>query len=309
MFIIGPTVLAILAAATLLVQPRTMSAAHPTTVVIAAAGDIACDPFGSLDKALTKILGWCRTADTERLIESRHVDAVLALGDEQYQTASTDGFARGYGLSWGKLKAITYPTPGNHEYYTPDAAGYFAYFGARAGAADKGYYSLALGSWHIISLNGNCDEVGGCDSGSAQERWLRADLARERSRCTLAFWHQPRFSSGGHHSDVQYTAFWDDLYAARADVVLSGHDHDYERFAPQTAVGALDEARGIREFVVGTGGKSHDLFSWTAANSEVRDWSTYGILFLTLKADEYYWHFVPILGGRFTDWGNAACHR
>jgi len=300
---------AMLLAAALLVQPAQSPApAVQRDVVIAAAGDIACDPFGSLDRTLTKLLGWCRMADTAQLIKDRNVDAVLALGDEQYQSATTDGFARGYGLSWGKLKAITYPTPGNHEYYTPGAAGYFAYFGARAGDAAKGYYSVEVGAWHIISLNGNCDEVGGCDSGSAQERWLRADLAREKSACTLAFWHQPRFSSGGHHSDVRYIAFWDDLYAARADVVLAGHDHDYERFAPQTGDGTLDAARGIREFVVGTGGKSHDFFSWTAPNSEVRNWTTYGVLFLTLHPGAYEWEFAPVPGKRFKDQGAGSCH-
>ena len=301
--------IALLVAVALLVQPR--ESPVPSTqsdFVIAAAGDIACDPFGTLDRTMASLLGWCRMADTERLIEDRHVDAVLALGDEQYQSATTDGFARGYGLSWGKLKSITYPTPGNHEYYTPDAAGYFAYFGARAGDAKKGYYSLSLGAWHIISLNGNCDEIGGCDTGSAQERWLRNDLAAEKSACTLAFWHQPRFSSGGHHSDVRYTAFWSDLFAAGADVVLAGHDHDYERFAPQNADGGLDAVRGIREFVVGTGGKSHDFFSWTAANSEVRDWSTYGILVMNLRPGSYDWQFVPIPGKRFSDRGAGSCH-
>jgi len=277
-------------------------------VVIAAAGDIACDPFGMLDRTLTKLLGWCRMGETARLIEVRHVDAVLALGDEQYQSARTDDFARGYDLTWGALKSITYPTPGNHEYYTPDAAGYFGYFGARAGGAGRGYYSFDLGAWHLISLNGNCDQIAGCDSGSPQERWLRADLAGEKRGCTLAYWHQPRFSSGGHHSDVRYTAFWNDLYAAGADVVLGGHDHDYERFAPQTADGKPDAARGIREFVVGTGGKSHDLFSWTAGNSEIRNWTTYGALFVTLHPGGYDWDFTPIPGETFTDRGSGRCH-
>ena len=180
--------LTLLAVFAMLVQPRE-SPTPPSTadMVIAAAGDIACDPAGTIDRTLGTVLGWCRMGDTEKLIEERRVDAVLALGDEQYQSATTDGFAHGYDLTWGKVKAITYPTPGNHEYYTPGAAGYFAYFGARAGDAATGYYSFNLGSWHIISLNGNCDEVGGCDAGSAQERWLHDDLARETSACALAF--------------------------------------------------------------------------------------------------------------------------
>lgn len=301
--------LAFIIAVALLAQPlQSPAPAAQPDVEIAAAGDIACDPYGAIDRTLKTLLGWCKMADTARLIESRHVDAVLALGDEQYQNATTDGFARAYGLSWGKVKSITYPTPGNHEYYTPGAAGYFAYFGARAGDAAKGYYSFELGAWHIVSLNGNCDEVGGCDTGSPQERWLHADLDSHRDPCTLAFWHQPRFSSGGHHSDVRYTAFWNDLYAAGADVVLGGHDHDYERFAPQTPDGKLDAARGIQEFVVGTGGKSHDFFSWTAGNSLVRNWTTYGILLMTLQPGTYDWQFEPIAGERFTDGGAGTCH-
>jgi hypothetical protein len=301
--------IAVFIAVALLAQPGSSpTPAAQRDVVIAAAGDIACDPFGTVDRTLTKLLGWCRMGETARLIEARHVDAVLALGDEQYQSARTDDFARGYDLTWGALKSITYPTPGNHEYYTPDAAGYFGYFGARAGGAAKGYYSFDLGAWHVISLNGNCDEIGGCDTGSPQERWLRADLASEKDACTLAFWHQPRFSSGGHHSDVRYTAFWADLYAAGADVVLGGHDHDYERFAPQTADGKADAARGIREFVVGTGGKSHDLFSWTVANSEIRNWTTYGALFMTLHPGGYDWEFAPIPGEKFADRGTGRCH-
>ena len=296
----------------LLVRAQTLPANAPSNAssdpVIAAAGDIACDPFGSLDRMLTNVLNWCRSADTARLIEAHHVSAVLALGDEQYQNATTDGFGHAYAQTWGAFKAITYPTPGNHEYYTPDAAGYFAYFGARAGAAARGYYSFDLGAWHVVSLNGNCDEVGGCSAGSPQERWLRVDLARHRSACTLAYWHQPRFSSGGHQSDVAFIPFWNDLYAAGADVALAGHDHDYERFAPQTPDGRADKSRGIREFVVGTGGKSHDLFSATAPNSEVRNWTTFGILFLTLHRGSYDWQFTPIPGESFTDSGSGRCH-
>lgn len=276
--------------------------------VIAAAGDIACDPFGMIDRTMTGFLGWCRMAQTARLIESHHVSAVLALGDEQYQSATPDDFAYGYALTWGAFASITHSTPGNHEYYSPGAAGYFGYFGLRAGNPARGYYSFDIGAWHIVSLNGNCDFVGGCGAGSQQERWLRADLASHRSACTLAFWHEPRFSSGGHHSDPAYQPFWQDLYDAGADVALAGHDHDYERFAPQDPSGGLDRERGIREFVVGTGGKSHDLFGRTVANSLVRNWNTYGVLFLTLHPASYDWRFVPIQGETFTDSGNAVCH-
>jgi calcineurin-like phosphoesterase family protein len=276
--------------------------------VIAAAGDIACDPFGMIDKTMTGLLGWCRMAQTARLIKMDHVAAVLALGDEQYQSATPDDFAYGYALTWGAFESITRPTPGNHEYYTPGAAGYFGYFGKVAGDPERGYYSFDIGSWHMISLNGNCAFVGGCGAGSAQELWLRSDLASHRSPCTLAYWHEPRFSSGGHHSDTAYEPFWQDLYAAGADVALAGHDHDYERFAPQTPDGSLDESRGIREFVVGTGGKSHDLFGRTVPNSLVRNWTTYGVLLLTLHPHGYDWRFQPIAGETFTDSGSALCH-
>ncbi|HLJ83722.1 MAG TPA: hypothetical protein VKT51_06075, partial [Candidatus Eremiobacteraceae bacterium] len=152
--------------------------------VIAAAGDIACDPFGMIDRTMTGLLGWCRMAETARLIKMDHVAAVLALGDEQYQSATPDDFAYGYALTWGAFEGITHPTPGNHEYYTPGAAGYFGYFGKGAGDAERGYYSFDVGSWHLISLNGNCAFVGGCETGSPQELWLRADLASHRSSCT-----------------------------------------------------------------------------------------------------------------------------
>jgi hypothetical protein len=288
--------------------PPKAPASRAADPVIAAAGDIACDPFGMIDKTMTGLLGWCRMGETARLIKMEHVAAVLALGDEQYQSATPDDFAYGYALTWGTLEAITHPTPGNHEYYTPGAAGYFGYFGKSAGPADLGYYSFDIGSWHIVSLNGNCDFVGGCQAGSAQERWLHADLSSHRSSCTLAYWHQPRFSSGGHHSDPAYQPFWRDLYEAGADIALAGHDHDYERFAPQTPAGSLDESRGIREFVVGTGGKSHDLFGHAVPNSLVRNWSTYGVLLLTLHPHSYDWSFVPIPGETFRDSGSGVCH-
>jgi hypothetical protein len=284
------------------------TASHGGDPVIAAAGDIACDPFGMIDNAMTGLLGWCRMAETARLIKSEHVAAVLALGDEQYQSATPDDFAYGYALTWGKFASITHPTPGNHEYYIPGAAGYFGYFGKSAGDADRGYYSFDIASWHIVSLNGNCDFIGGCQTGSAQERWLRADLASHKASCTLAYWHQPRFSSGGHHSDTAYEPLWQDLYAARADVALAGHDHDYERFAPQTPDGRRDDTRGVREFVVGTGGKSHDFFASTVPNSLVRNNSAYGVLLLTLHPHGYDWRFQSIAGETFSDSGTAVCH-
>jgi hypothetical protein len=198
---------------------------------------------------------------------------------------------------------------GNHEYGTPGATAYFDYFGPAAGERGKGYYSYDLGTWHLVVLNSNCRPVGGCGPGSPQERWLRADLAKHHARCTLAYWHHPRFSSGWHGSDPSYQAFWQALSEHDADVVLVGHDHDYERFAPQTASGAVDSRRGIREFVVGTGGGSYREFpSRAAANSEIRNDKTFGVLRLVLGPSEYSWRFIPEAGKTFTDSGTASCH-
>lgn len=276
--------------------------------VIAAAGDIACDPRPRLGTRVESMLGGCGAAQTYALLRARKLDAVLALGDEQYEDGLLSSFQRSYAATWGRLKRITHPTPGNHEYYSSSAAdGYFDYFGAAAGARGLGYYSFDLGSWHLIALNGNCTFVD-CSAGSKQERWLRADLARNRAACVLAYWHQPRFSSGVHHSDRAYAAFWADLYAARADVVLNGHDHDYERFAPQGPAGHADTQHGIREFVVGTGGRSHSIFLKTEPNSEARAGGTFGALFLTLHPNSYDWSFVPIAGYIFSDSGKQRCH-
>jgi acid phosphatase type 7 len=181
-------------------------------------------------------------------------------------------------------------------------------FGAAAGERGKGWYSYDLGAWHLVALNSNCDEVGGCDEGSAQERWLRADLAASSARCTLAYWHHPRFSSGPHGDDSSTDALFEALYDGNAEVVLSGHDHDYERFAPQTASGAADAARGLRQFVVGTGGRGHYPFGAAGPNSEVRSSGTFGVLDLTLSAAGYRWKFRPEAGKTFTDEGSATCH-
>ena len=208
------------------------------------------------------------------------------------------------------MKPITHPAPGNHEYGTSGAAGYFSYFGAAAGPAGLGYYSYDIGTWHLISLNSNCGSVGGCNPGSPQETWLKADLAAHAGRCTLAYWHHPHFTSGPHGNDDGggTGAFWDDLYASGADVVLNGHDHDYERFGLQTPTGAPDPAHGIREFVVGTGGRSHYSFKSPQPNSEVRNQDTFGVLVLTLHPASYDWRFVPVAGKTFTDAGTTGCH-
>lgn len=288
--------------------PSPPASASPS-IVVAAAGDIACDPKPRLGSRFESILGGCQGAATAKLLDALHPQAVLALGDEQYEDGELDAFKRSYDPTWGRFKRITHPTPGNHEYYgSPAAAGYFAYFGNAAGPRSSGYYSFDLGAWHIIALNANCGFVGGCGVGSPEERWLRADLQRDRSACTLAFWHQPRFSSGTHGNDSQYRPFWEDLYAAHADVVLNGHDHDYERFAPQTPYAQADRVHGITEFVVGTGGRSHAVFLKVRPNSEARASGTFGVLALSLHSHGFDWRFLPIAGYSFTDRGNTLCH-
>ena len=268
--------------------------AGPAAVLVGA-GDIAsCDE--DADAATAKLLD-----DIE--------GKVFTLGDNAYPDGSARQFADCYEPTWGRHKDRTRPAPGNHDYETENAAGYFGYFGETAGDPEIGYYSYDLGTWHVVALNSNCDEIGGCEAGSAQERWLRADLAAHPSTCTVAYWHHPRFSSGKNHGDEPEVApLWDALYDAGAEVVMAGHDHLYERFAPQDAEGNADPARGIRGFVVGTGGKDRYRLEEPRPNSEVRDDDTHGVLVLTLHPAGYDWEFRPIAGQSFHDEGTAACH-
>ncbi len=218
-------------------------------------------------------------------------------------------FANCYDKTWGRLKSRTRPSPGNHEFHSSGAAPYFDYFGAVAGDPKKGYYSYELGAWHIIVLNSECGELGGCGVGSPQEKWLRADLAAHPVACTLAYWHKPLFSSGAKHgNDPEIKPLWQALYEANADVVVNGHDHDYERFAPQNPDGVRDPARGIREFVVGTGGKNTRAFAKIESTSEAHETGTFGILKLTLHSNSYDWEFIPIPGKTFRDSGTGTCH-
>lgn len=266
-----------------------------TDPVLVAAGDIvSCSSPG--DEATAGLLG-------------EIVGTVAPLGDNAYENGSASEYADCYAPSWGKYKVRTRPAPGNHDYLTPGASGYFGYFGAAAGTPGKGYYSYNLGSWHIVVINSNCGEVGGCGAGSAQEQWLRGELARSTNSCTLAYWHHPLFSSGAEHGNhAEMRPIFQALYEHGAEVVLSGHEHNYERFAPQTPGGAQDTRRGIREFVVGTGGKSHYAFATVQPNSEVRNTGTFGVLKLTLHTNGYDWRFVPQAGKTFTDSGSGTCH-
>jgi hypothetical protein len=280
--------------------------AVPADPVIGAAGDIACDPGDPAVHGRTTTR--CQMKATSDLLLSLKPAAVLALGDLQYEDGALTKFRQSYGPTWGRLKSITRPAVGNHEYMTRRAWGYYAYFGRVAGAPWRGYYSFDLGAWHLIALNSNCEFVGGCGAGSPQERWLRADLAAHPVQCTLAYWHHPRFSSGPHGSNAAFGAFWRALYEARAEIVLSGHDHSYERFVPQDPDGRADPARGIREFVVGTGGRSFYALKKPAANSAVFQAETFGVLALTLRPGRYEWTFVPAPGKPFADSGSGTCH-
>jgi hypothetical protein len=245
---------------------------------------------------------WPRDEATAAILDSIP-GIVFTAGDNAYPDGSAANYAGCYDPTWGRHKSRTRPTPGNHDYHIPGASAYFEYFGAAAGDPATGYYSFDLGSWHIIAVN----SVAPIGPGSAQIAWLADDLAAHRTRCTLAYWHYSLFSSGAYAIPAMRTA-WETLYGAGADVVLSGHDHIYERFAPQSPAGQPDPARGIREFVVGTGGGPLQPLLSIAPNSEVRDNHTYGVLKLSLYQDSYHWDFVPAAGGTFSDSGTASCH-
>ena len=275
-------------------------------VTVVAAGDIACDPGDPNYNGGAGAPSACRMLATSNLALALSPAAVLLLGDNQYEDGTLAKYQASYDPSWGKLKAVTHPIPGNHEYGTPGAAGYYAYFGAAAGDPAKGWQSFDLGGWHLIGLNSNCGAVGGCGAASPQGQWLAADLAAHPGVCTLAYWHHPRFSSGPHGNDATTADFWTLLYAASTDLVLVGHDHGYERFAPQSPSAAADPA-GIREFVVGTGGKNLTFVSTVRANSEVRNYGAFGVLELKLWPTGYDWRFLGTSGATL-DSGRGLCH-
>jgi acid phosphatase type 7 len=265
----------------------------PSGNVIVAAGDIA-DCLSEGDEETARLVGGIK-------------GTVLTLGDNAYEGGTAQDFSECYEPTWGQFKERTRPIPGNHDYETEGAAAYFHYFGKAASDPSKGYYSYDLGQWHIVALNSNCEDVG-CKTSSPQLRWLEADLAKDAKTCTLAYFHYPLFSSGKYRPGIQEVKpLWDALYAAHADVVLNGHDHNYQRFAPQDPNGEADPEGGIREFVVGTGGKSHYPILGPIANSEVYNDETYGVLKLTLRPEGYQWRFIPVEGETFTDSGSARC--
>jgi hypothetical protein len=230
---------------------------------------------------------------------------VFTAGDNAYDSGTLTEYNSYYDPTWGRHKARTHPAPGNHEYNTSGATGYYSYFGSLAGPSGQGYYSYDLGNWHIVSLN---SEVS-MSVGSAQETWLRTDLAASSKPCTLAYWHKPLYTSGANHAPETATRpLFQALYDFNADVVVNGHNHQYERFAPMNANGALDTTRGIREFVAGMGGASHYSFGTIQANSEARNSDTYGVLKFTLHANGYDWQFVPEAGKTYADSGTGSCH-
>jgi acid phosphatase type 7 len=314
-----PALVALAAAAA--IAAASASAARAATVVVAAVGDMACDRSDP---------GWNGGAGTSsRCAERRVSDAVVAdssisqlldLGDIQYACDDPDDFAASYTPTWGRLNRIVAPVPGNHEYQTgPDkfgvacptsnttAASYFSYFGAAARAASAGHYSFDLGSWHLIALNANCTAkgVGGCGASSAQTRWLASDLSATTKPCILAYWHQPRWT-GTAGNNGTYKAWWSLLYQHHADLVLNGHEHDYQRFAMLDPSG-LPARDGIVEIVVGTGGESLQSVAQTAKPFPLAHPKSFGYLRLSLGASGYSGAFVS--SARSTlDSFSASCH-
>jgi acid phosphatase type 7 len=276
-------------------QAKSQSGAAKDEAILIGAGDIAdCTDLAGAE-ATAKIL-------------ENNPGTVMAIGDLAYPDGTKDNFVC-YDKTWGRVKDRTRPAVGNHEFHSTDATYYFHYFGDTAGSFRDGFYSYELGAWHIVVLNSECQEIGGCQAGSREEAWLRQDLAKSKAACTLAYFHKPLFSSGAKHgNDPSVKALYAALYDAGAELVIGGHDHDYERFAPQDPDGKADPKRGIREFVVGTGGKSHRPFADPLPNSEVRNNDAYGVLKLTLRSGDYDWVFIPEAGKTFTDSGHGTCH-
>lgn len=271
----------------------------PGAVTLGAVGDIACQPGARRTPV------FCQFWEVGSLMASLNPTVVAPLGDVQYHAGAIEAFATSFDVSWGPLKSRMRPTPGNHEYLVPGAGGYFTYFGSAA-APPNGYYSYNLGSWHIVVLNSNCTFVA-CGADSPQLAWLRSDLARNARRCTLAYFHHPRFSSAGRHVLPLLHPMWSDLYNAGVDVVLNGHAHIYERFAPQDTNGNHDPARGIRQFTVGTGGVDRHGFAGIRPNSQIRS-TSFGALYMVLRPGRYEWRFVTVPGRNTRDGGLGRCH-
>jgi hypothetical protein len=270
---------------------------HDVYALLVGAGDIAVCP---------DFMGARKTAS---LLERYPDAAIFTAGDNTQSNGTEDEFRNCFDPSWGRFKSRIHPSPGNHDANTDQLAPYFNYFGDAAGERGKGYYSYELGDWHVISLNSNCELAGGCRAGSPQEQWLKADLAVHPAGCTLAYWHAPMFNSGHHGNYGEMIDLWRNLYDAGAELIINGHDHHYERFAPQDPDGNADPERGIREFIVGTGGAWFQDITWDPQpNSEVIIQNVHGLLKLELISAHYNWEFVPVPGSEATDAGTQMCH-
>lgn len=296
---IVPALLLTLSAA--LPWPGSRVAAQTGSVTVLAAGDFADDFDMNLSNAFA----------TAALVAQFPGDPVITLGDYAYDESTEPEMMRAYDPTWGQFRAHTIPAIGNHEYSTGNAAGYFSYFGPAAGDPDQGYYSLNLGAWHVIVLNSECGQIsGGCGAGSPEETWLRNDLASDTATCTLAAWHEPLYTSVASSTGVapatDMQPIFADLYNAHVALVLNGHAHNYERFAPQNANGQA-AANGVTEIIVGTGGDSHMPFGTIAANSVARNDTAFGVLEVTLNATSFSWQFLPVAGQTFSDSGTQNC--
>jgi acid phosphatase type 7 len=289
----------------------------PGDPVVAGAGDIACDPYTPFFNDGYGTAANCHALYTSDELLRMDLNSVLMLGDAQYEDGNGGKFALSYDPSWGRLKPITHPVIGNHEYYEPTAAGYFDYFdgpgnlNGPAGARGQGWYSFDVGAWHVVALNSNCDQID-CSPGSPEESWLRADLAAHHNVCTLAIMHHPLTPPGiaddGTETTPPIQPLWQALYDAHADLVLVGHRHVYERVAPLDPQAQVDPTNGIRMIVAGTGGKNLQPPGETQPGSEVREGTSFGVVRLTLHATSYDWQFVPDTAGGYTDAGSGACH-
>ncbi|HWL50622.1 MAG TPA: DNRLRE domain-containing protein [Acidimicrobiia bacterium] len=269
-----------------------------TPVILAGAGDISdCGNEG--DTVTAELIDGVVAQDPSAI--------VFTTGDNVYSSGTTEEFAQCYDPTWGRHKARTRPAPGNHDYNTTDASGYFGYFGEAAGQPSEGYYTYEAGDWQVLVLNSNCGDVA-CGAASPQLQWLQQQLESSDAACTLAYWHHPLFSSGDSGSDAGMRDLFAALYEGGADLVVNGHDHNYERFAPQDPDGIHDPVQGIRQFVAGTGGTGNRSFDQLAPNSEARYTDSFGILKLALYADGYEWEFIPEAGSSFVDVGIGTCH-
>jgi hypothetical protein len=243
-----------------------------------------------------------------QLIQENPDAQVITAGDNEYEDGKAVEFRNCFDPSWGQFKARIHPSPGNHEYHTPNASGYFGYFGEAAGDPQKGYYSFELGAWHIISINSNCGYIGGCGPDSDQIHWLQNDLLTHPNRCTLAYWHHPRWSSGAAGSNPGMDTLWKTLFENGADVVVNGHEHSYERFTPLNGRGEVDLENGLREFIVGTGGRAQRQFNRPIEGSEARSTGVFGVLEFHLFQSSYSWEFRPVEGEGNSDRGKGDCH-